>query len=174
MCIFAANNTYFYNMARSKQHLKKSRAEEIREDVMNVLVELECPYLIERDGDICFEYRDEVFYISKNEDDDDPFITILKYDLMTIDMDDIDDTSRLYRAINSTNANGHIAVIYNNNYKKREIYVQGVTTILFASYIPNRKGYLEMMLTFFFNTKRLLKEQLLKQYDEEYPKEKMN
>ena len=142
--------------------------EETKEDaVLRILDELKCPYEIDEDGDIQFDYQDENFVIVDTEEDK-PFIHILKYNWLTVSMDDIDEVSRLYNAINTTNNNGYITVTYSINEDDRKIYVHFGTAILFFSFIPNCKGYLKLMLTYFFHTRRMLEEDMQKLLEEKY------
>ena len=57
---------------------------------------------------------------------------------------------------------------YTKSEDNREIYVHFNATILFASFIPNLKGYLDMWLTLFLHIHRALKEKMGKLYEEEY------
>jgi hypothetical protein len=135
--------------------------------VCETLYEMDCDYHYDSDRDICLKYQDEDFIISIDKKND-LFIQIYKYNWITVSMKDYNEASRLYDAINIVNRNGFIAVTYTKSEDNREISVHFNTTILFASFIPNLQGYLDMRLTLFFHTYRALKEKMGELYEEEY------
>ena len=139
----------------------------IEDLVCETLNELGCDYHYDSDDDICLKYQDEDFIISIDEDDD-FFIQIYKYNWITVSMKDYNEVSRLYDAINHINRNGYLAITYTKSEDNREIYVHFNATILFASFIPNLKGYLDMWLTLFLHIHRALKEKMGELYEEEY------
>ena len=129
--------------------------------------ELGCVYVIDEDGDIQFEYRNEKFTILLHENR--PFITITNYNLLTIDLDNYHEVTKMYSAINTTNSNGHIVVTYHINKEDNMIHVHSHTTTLFNSYIPNRVGYFELLLSYFFHTQQFQKDQMAEVYESKQP-----
>ena len=140
--------------------------------VLENIEELGCVYEIDEDGDIQFEYKNEKFSIIPYEDR--PFITILKYNLLTIDLDNYHEVTKMYSAINTTNNNSHIVVTYHINKEDNKVYVHSHTTTLFDSYIPNRVGYFELLLSYFFHTQQFLKDQMAEVYESEQPTNSIN
>ena len=143
----------------------------MKEDVISILKELKCPFHDEEEV-INFEYEGEEFAFIVEEDK--PFIQLLNLDMMTISMDDIDEVLRLKNAINLRLKNAINAANYNCYVSIRyhiqcdEISAVGGANILFESFVPNRKGLLQFMLSKFFEMKDYLKEQMLTlQYAEE-------
>ena len=140
--------------------------------VLENLDELGCEYEIDEDGEIQFEYKNEKFSIIPHEDR--PFITILKHNLLIIDLDNYHEVTKMYSAINTTNNNSHIVVTYHINKEDNKVYVYSHTTTLFDTYIPNRVGYFELLLTYFFYTQQFLKDQMAEIYEKEQPQNNLN
>jgi hypothetical protein len=135
----------------------------MKEDVISILKELKCPFHDE-DGVINFEYEGEEFSLIIEEGK--PFVQLLNLDMMSISMDNIDEVLRLKSAINAANYNCYVSIRYHRLCD--EISAVGGANILFESFVPNRKGLLQFMLSKFFEMKDYLKEQMLTlQYAEE-------
>ena len=139
--------------------------------VFSVLNEMECPAKFDRDGDIQFTFQDEDFFITAG--DDGPFIDIWEYNWMQVSLNEVYKVSMLRQAINDINSIGDIATTYSVNKECHEFHVHCCAKILFFSYTPNRRGYLEYVLRRFFDTHRLLEEQFLKITREEIPPEEV-
>ena len=158
--------------ARYKKLSEPSEDEEEPDDgeenmygvVHEILTEMGCQSKLDRDGDFQFTFKDEEFFIRVSEER--PFIDVWKYNWMSVSLDEMDKASLLRRVINETNAVGDIATIYSVDKDEHVIKVHCITNILFISYIPNRKAYLEYILDRFFDTRKLLEERLLKLYEE--------
>jgi hypothetical protein len=140
--------------------------ETIKDAVLRILGELNCPYNIDDDGDIVFQFQDEDFFITADEEG--PFIDIWEYNWMQVSLNDIDRVSQLRSAINEVNFDGSISTTFFVSEDKHEIQVNCGTNILFGPYVPNRKGYLEYILKRFFDTHHLLETRMLKQYEKEH------
>lgn len=140
--------------------------ETIKDAVLRILDELNCHYDIDDDGDIVFQFQDEEFFITA--DDEGQFIDIWEYNWMQVSLNDIDRVSQLRSAINEVNFDGSISTTFFVSEDKHEIQVNCGTNILFGPYVPNRKGYLEYILKRFFDTHHLLETRMLKQYEKEH------
>lgn len=147
--------------------------DKIKRAVKYILKKMECSYKTTENGDLIFDYRDEPFAISFNKEGE-PFITITKFNLLTVNMDNVNEVSRLYRAINDTNSNGPITFFYDIDYDEREIDVYSHTTILFFSPIPNRRGLLIFYLDYFFQAQKYLRDRMTALYEEEQPNRTLN
>lgn len=147
--------------------------EKIKRAVKYILKKMECSYTTTENGDLIFDYRDEPFAISFNKEGE-PFISIIKFNLLTVKMDNVNEVSRLYRAINDTNSNGPITVFYDIDNDEREIDVYSHTTILFFSPIPNRRGLLKFYLDYFFQAQKYLKDKMTALEEEELSNSKAN
>ena len=147
--------------------------DKIKRAVKYILKKMECSYKTTENGDLIFDYRDEPFAISFNKEGE-PFISIIKFNLLTVKMDNVNEVSRLYRAINDTNSNGPITVFYDIDNDEREIDVYAHTTTLFFSLIPNRRGLLHYYLEYLFQAQKYLKDRMAALYEEEQPNRTLN
>jgi hypothetical protein len=109
-------------------------------DVFEILEEMECTGEYDKDGEIVFSYKDSNFYITTYEDNH-QFIEIWEYSWKRINMNNIDEVTKAYRAINYVNCMGDISVSYSFN-DNDEMCIHLGTRTLFFAHIPNRKGYL--------------------------------
>lgn len=134
-------------------------------DVFEILEEMECAGKYDEDGEIVFSYKDSTFYITINEDEH-PFIEIWEYCWKRFDKNNVDEVTKVHRAINSVNCMGDISVNYAFN-NKNEMCVHFGTRTLFFDLIPNRKGYLEYLLERFFDAHRYFEHKMQTFYGEE-------
>lgn len=144
----------------------------IEAKVYRALHEMGCNFDIDEDREVNFKYQNEEFSIIFHEDR--PFITIFKYNLLTIDLDNYHEVSKMYSAINATNTNGHIIVTYHISKEDNKVYVHSHTTTLFDTFIPNCVGYLDLMLTYFLHTRRFLKDKMAEIYETDSPNSRLN
>lgn len=142
--------------SKSKELFTPS-TEETRYTIISILKELECPLEME-DEVINFEYRNEKFAMIVDEDSS--FVQLLKLDMVTISMDDFKEVAGLKCAINTANTNGHITVRYTLNDYAGELSVYGSTLILLAPFVPNRKEYLQFILTTFLQVQKFLRREM--------------
>ena len=155
--------------SKSKELFTPS-TEEIRNTIISILEELECPFEME-DEVINFEYKNEKFAMIVDEDSS--FVQLLKLDMMIISMDDFKEVARLKCAINTANTNGHITVRYSVNNNTGKLSVYGSTLVLLAPFAPNRKEYLQFILTTFLHVQTFLRRGMHLQ-NEEQPEVFMN
>jgi hypothetical protein len=94
-------------------------------------------------------------------DEDCPFMQLLKTNIVTTKLDDFRKVAQLKCAINSANTNGHITVRYTLNDYAGELSVYGSTLILLAPFVPNRKEYLQFLLTTFLHVQKFLRSGML-------------
>lgn len=144
--------------------------EEIWNTITSILEELECPFEME-DEVINFRYKNEMF--SMIVDNGSSFVQLLKLDMVTIGMDDFKEVAGLKCAINTANTNGHITVRYSVNDYAGELSVYGSALVLLAPFVPNRKEYLQFILTTFLHVQTFLRRGMHLQ-NEEQPEFFMN
>ena len=141
-------------------------------DVFEILEEMECTGEYDKDGEIVFSYKDSDFYI-KTYEDNHQFIEIWEYSWKQVNMNNADEVTKVYRAINFVNCMGDISVSYSFN-ENNEMCIHFGTRTLFFAHIPNRKGYLEYLLERFFDAHKLFGYKLQRLYEEEHPNERVN
>ncbi len=155
--------------SKSKELFTPS-TEEIKNTIISILKELECPFEME-DEVINFRYKNEMF--SMIVDNGSSFVQLLKLDMVTIGMDDFKEVAGLKCAINTANTNGHITVRYSVNNNTGKLSVYGSTLVLLAPFAPNRKEYLQFILTTFLHVQTFLRRGMHLQ-NEEQPEVFMN
>ena len=155
--------------SKSKELFTPS-TEEIKYTIISILKELECPFEME-DEVINFEYRNEKFAMIVDEDSS--FVQLLKLNMVAIGMDDFKEVARLKSAINAANTNGHITVRYSVNSNTGELSVYGSVLVLLAPFVPNRKEYLQFILTTFLHVQIFLRRGMHLQ-NEEQPDDYLN
>jgi hypothetical protein len=141
-------------------------------DVFEILEEMECTGEYDKDGEIVFSYKDSNFYITTYEDNH-QFIEIWEYSWKRINMNNIDEVTKAYRAINFVNCMGDISVSYSFN-DNDEMCIHFGTRTLFFAHIPNRKGYLEYLLERFFDAHKFFEHKMQTFYEKEHPSERAN
>ena len=139
-------------------------SKETKDAIIKILNELKCTY--ENVDDIInFTYKDHMFALIIDEDC--PFMQLLKTNIVTTKLDDFRKVAQLKCAINSANTNGHITVRYTLNDYAGELSVYGSTLILLAPFVPNRKEYLQFLLTTFLHVQKFLRREMLLKNEEQ-------
>lgn len=78
----------------------------------------------------------------------------------TVDLDDLDDVSRIRKAINTVNINSFLTMVYSIDQEGQHFAVHTKRQCLLVSQIPNIENYLAAMLAGFFDVQRSFKEEL--------------
>lgn len=99
-------------------------------------------YKLAEDQRFVVKYQGETFLI--NADDDDAFIYILDGWWYDAPLDDIDNLSVLYKAINEHNIQSRLTKIaYTNDLEENKIEIHTLCGILWIDSIPNIEAYLQ-------------------------------
>jgi hypothetical protein len=147
-------------------------ADSLDSDVFEILEEMGRTGEYDKDGEIAFSYKGSDFGITICEDEP-QFIEIWEYAWKRVNLNNADEVTKMYRAINYVNCMGDISVCYtfgDNN----EMYIHFGTRTLFFAHIPNRKGYLEYLLERFFDAHRFFEHKIQTLYEEEQSYETAN
>lgn len=78
----------------------------------------------------------------------------------TVDLDDLDDVSRIRKAINTVNINSFLTMVYSIDQEGQRFAVHTKRQCLLVPQIPNIENYLAAMLAGFFDVQRSFKEEL--------------
>lgn len=78
----------------------------------------------------------------------------------TVDLDDLDDVSRIRKAINTVNINSFLTMVYSIDQEGQHFAVHTKRQCLLVPQIPNIENYLAAMLAGFFDVQRSFKEEL--------------
>ena len=78
----------------------------------------------------------------------------------TVDLDDLDDVSRIRKAINIVNINSFLTMVYSIDLEHQQFVVHTKRQCLLIPQIPKVEHYLAAMLAGFFDVQRSFKEEL--------------
>lgn len=154
---------------------------EEREDIstrdlcVEVLRKLNCEVQFDEENEysMFFTYQGEHFRIDTWKDG----LMIGIWDTWwgTVDLDDLDEVSRIRKAINIVNINSSLTMVYSIDQEHQQFVVHTKRQCLLIPQIPNVENYLAAMLAGFFDVQRSFKEELDKlRREEESLKSKEN
>lgn len=125
-----------------------------------LLHELNCKVTVAEDDDrMEFTFQGETFCLIAS--DDCLLVSIYDFSWGSVQLDDIDEVSRLRKVINSVNFNfGGLAIVYSIDTESNRMVVHTKRQILVTPEIPNIIDYITAMLTGFFEIKRALTHEL--------------
>ncbi len=118
------------------------------------LTAIGCQYRRDEHDRICFAFQGEHFVA--DVDDERPYVAIYDFAWGSIKLEDIDEVSRLRRAINNANWRNGITTMYSINDESLEIVVHCKSTFMFVPQIPDINGYLRAELSEFFRAHNLV------------------
>lgn len=133
-----------------------------RDLCVEVLRKLNCDVQFDEEDDsiMFFTYQGERFRIDTWKD----CLMIGIWDTWwgTVDLDDLDDVSRIRKAINIVNINSFLTMVYSIDQEHQQFAVHTKRECLLIPQIPNVENYLAAMLAGFFDVQRSFKEELHK------------
>ena len=122
----------------------------------------------ENEYNMYFTYQGENFSVDTWENG--LMITIWDTWWGTVDLDDLDDVSRVRKAINNINVRQNLTLMYSIDEKGQKFAVHTKRQCLLIPQIPQIENYMAAMLTGFFDVQRSFKEE----YDRLRLEEKAN
>lgn len=156
-----------------KEDFSNDKAQvEVRDAVIVIMHNLQCPFKIDRFRDIVFTYEGKIF--SVNAGNDGPFIEIWHFNWLTLPWEAVDEVSRLKSAINDVNFGGHISTTYVYNKDTREVCVSSGVRFLFIDRIPHREQFFLYMLDSIIETEQSVTRVMSELLREEHPECKLN
>lgn len=111
----------------------------------------------ENEYNMHFSYQGENFSVETWEDG--LMITIWDTWWGTVDLDNLDDVSRVRKAINTINVRQGFTLMYSIDEKSKKFAVHTKRQCLLIPQIPQIENYMVAMLTGFFDAKRSFKEE---------------
>ena len=135
-----------------------------------VLRKLNCDVQFDEENEynMYFTYQGENFSVDTWENG--LMITIWDTWWGTVDLDDLDDVSRVRKAINNINVRQNLTLMYSVDEKGQKFAVHTKRQCLLIPQIPQIENYMAAMLTGFFDVQRSFKEE----YDRLRLEEKAN
>ena len=139
---------------------KAPRQLHTRELFLQTLTAIGCQYEIDEHDRVCFAYQGEHFVAET--DNDHAYVGIYDFAWGSVKLSDIDEISRLRRAINEANWQNSVTTIFSINDEDNEMVVHCKTTIVFVSQLHDLQGYLRLELSEFFRAHNLVGNEMAK------------
>ena len=139
-----------------------------RDLFLETLTKIGCQYkLAEEEGDdrIFFAYQGESFFVYARNDSG--FIYIYDTHWGHVELYDVDEFTRLKKAINGSNLSNSVVTIYTIDEEGKNVDVHSKSTVLFIPQIPEIEEYLCHELNEFFNAHRFVGNEMAKLREQE-------
>jgi hypothetical protein len=139
-----------------------------RELFMETLTEIGCQYELSEDQDddrIFFDYQGEHFLAGVNNDSF--YIHIYDTYWGHVELYDIDEFSRLRKAVNESNKTSGVTTFYDIDEVGKNVDVHSKSIIPFMSEMPNLGAFLRVELNEFFRAHQCVKLEMAKQREAE-------
>ena len=142
-----------------------------RELFLETLTKIGCQYEFseeENDDRIFFAYQGEHFIVDASNEY--RYVQIWDTHWGHVELYDIDDVSRLKRAVNGANLNNSVITVYTIDEEKQSVDVHCKSLILFISQIPEIDNYLRLELSEFFRAHQFVGNEMARLRDKEQSK----
>lgn len=134
---------------------------------LETLTKIDCQYRLSEDNDnkIYFAYQGERFVADTNNDINYVYLWDLFWE--HADLYDIDEVSRLRKAINTSNINTSVTTVFFIDEKEKRMCVHSKSKIPFVSYMPYLDEFLRIRLNEFFRAHQVLGNEMQKLREKE-------
>ena len=133
---------------------------------LRTLKNIGCQYEKDENGDrIFFAYQGENFFVEVS--DDRIYVTVYDTHWGQVELYDIDEFTRLRKAINSANLNCATMVVYTIDDVAKTVDVHSKSTFPFLHQIPDLESYLRGELNDFFRAHQLVGQEMTKLREKE-------
>lgn len=144
----------------NKNDMKENQNISTRDLCVEILRKLNCEVQFDEENEytMYFTYQGENFRIDTWKD----CLMVGIWDTWwgTVDLDDLDDVSRIRKAINTVNINSFLTLVYSIDQEHQQFAVHTKRQCLLIPQIPNAERYMAAMLAGFFDVQRNFKEEL--------------
>ena len=143
----------------NNNNLEENQNLSTRDLCAEVLRKLNCDVQFDEENEynMYFTYQGENFSVDTWENG--LMITIWDTWWGTVDLDDLDDVSRVRKAINNINVRQNLTLMYSIDEKGQKFAVHTKRQCLLIPQIPQIENYMAAMLTGFFDVQRSFKEE---------------
>ena len=143
----------------NKNDMEENQNISTRDLCAEVLRKLNCDVQFDEENEynMYFTYQGENFSVDTWENG--LMITIWDTWWGTVDLDDLDDVSRVRKAINNINVRQNLTFMYSIDEKGQKFAVHTKRQCLLIPQIPQIENYMAAMLTDFFDVQRSFKEE---------------
>ncbi len=138
-----------------------------RDLFLNTLTKIGCQYQLGEGDDnrIFFAYQGENFFADTTNDI--MYVHLLDTHWGHVELYDIDEVSRLRKAINTSNLNTAITTVFTIDEDGNNMDVHSKSTIPFISSMPNLEDYLKVELNEFFRSHQMVGTEMRKLREQE-------
>ena len=138
-----------------------------RDLFLETLTKIGCQYEIEEgeDGDIHFGYQGEYFTVRASNRS--TYIQIYDTHWGHVELYDVEELSRLKKAINESNFRNSVTAVYTVDEAGKNVDVHSKSVILFIPEIPNIEEYLRIELADYFRVHETIKMEMAQQREKE-------
>lgn len=165
-------NADLYDRAKEELELMQNNMNKDMEETkgtrdlfLETLTNIGCQYSIEDDGDINFGYQGEYFVVRASNEN--RYIQIYDTHWGHVELYDIDEFTRLKKAINESNINNCVTTIYTIDEAGSNVDVHCKSTILFIPQIPELENYLRLELNDYFRAHQFINVEMAKLREQE-------
>ena len=174
-------NADLYDRAKDELEKESNMNKETNKDgkigtrdlLLETLTKIGCQYEFEEseddeEGDIRFGYQGEYFVVRASNKT--PFIHIYDTHWGHVELYDIDEFTRLKKAINESNIRNSVTTVYTIDEAGSNVDVHCKSVILFVPEIPNIADYLRLELSEYFRVHETINMEMAKQRETEVNK----
>jgi len=138
-----------------------------RDLFLDILTNIGCQYQLGEDDDnrIFFAYQGEHFFADTTNDI--MYVHLWDTHWGHVDLCDIDEVSRLRKAINTSNLNTAVTTVFTIDEEGKNLDVHSKSTIPFISSMPNLEDYLKVELNEFFRSHQMVGNEMHKLREQE-------
>jgi hypothetical protein len=139
-----------------------------RDLFMETLTKIGCQYELaekEDDNSIYFAYQGENFVVDASNENN--YIRIWDTHWGHVELYDVDELSRLKKAINNSNLNTGVTTVYTIDEVGHNVDVHCKSVVLFIEQIPDIEKYLRVELNEFFRAHQYVGNEMVKQREAE-------
>lgn len=151
------------------ENMEKEEKKGARDLFLETLTAIGCQYEIDEDNEINFAYQGEYFVVRASNDNE--YIQIYDMRWLHAELYDIDEITRLKKAINESNIKNSVVTVYTIDEAGNTVDVHSKSVIYFDSVIPNVIDYLRLELAEYFNVHQMILLEMAKLRDQEQQNE---
>ena len=170
------NRYYEQLMTENKSDINKNESQEnekirhmgTKDLFLATLTKIGCQYELaeeEDDNSIYFAYQGENFVVDASNENN--YIRIWDTHWGHVELYNVDDLSRLKKAINNSNLNTGVTTVYTIDEVGHNVDVHCKSVVLFIEQIPNIENYLRVELNEFFRAHQYVGNEMVKQREAE-------
>ena len=170
------NRYYEQLMTENKSDINKNESQEnekirhmgTKDLFLATLTKIGCQYELaeeEDDNSIYFAYQGENFVVDASNENN--YIRIWDTHWGHVELYNVDELSRLNKAINNSNLNTGVTTVYTIDEVGHNVDVHCKSVVLFIEQIPNIENYLRVELNEFFRAHQYVGNEMVKQREAE-------